>query len=190
MLKKIALGIAALLAALFIFAATKPDTFSVARSIVINAPPEMIQAHLTDFHKWQAWSPWEKLDPAMKRTYSGPDTGKGATYTWEGNSAVGQGRMEITDVTPNTVAIQLDFMAPMEASNQVAFALTPQGDSTNVHWIMSGANNYLAKFMQVFMSMDSMIGKDFESGLADLKVAAEHSAAQATQPNAPPSGAP
>jgi uncharacterized protein YndB with AHSA1/START domain len=186
MLKKIALGIAALIAAILLFATTKPATFSVARSIVINAPPETVQAQLTDFHKWQAWSPWEKLDPAMKRTYSGPDTGKGAVYTWEGNSAVGQGRMEITDVTPNTVAIQLDFMAPMETSNQVAFALTPQGDSTNVHWVMSGANNYLSKVMQVFVSMDKMIGKDFESGLVDLKTAAEATPAPRSAPPTTP----
>jgi hypothetical protein len=121
----------------------------------------------------------------MKRTYSGAESGKGAAYAWEGNGGVGQGRMEIKDVSPSKVTIQLDFLAPMETSNIVDFDLTPQGDTTHVVWTMSGNNNYLSKVMQVFMSMDSLVGKDFESGLSDLKAAAEKSMSPTDQPAAP-----
>jgi carbon monoxide dehydrogenase subunit G len=185
MIKKIAIGLVAVVALILVYALTKPDTFRVERSTAIKAPPQAVHAYLTDFHKWGAWSPWEKLDPNMKRTYSGAESGKGAAYAWEGNGGVGQGRMEIKDVSPSKVTIQLDFLAPMETSNIVDFDLTPQGDTTHVVWTMSGNNNYLSKVMQVFMSMDSLVGKDFESGLSDLKAAAEKSMSPTDQPAAP-----
>jgi carbon monoxide dehydrogenase subunit G len=188
MFKKLLLAIVAVIAFVLVFALTKPDTFSVERSTAIKAPPDVILAQLTDFHKWEAWSPWEKMDPSMKHTYSGAPNGVGAIYAWEGDSAVGQGRMEIKGISSSAVAIQLDFTAPMKASNLVDFSLTPKDDATNVSWRMTGGSNYLSKLMQVFMSMDSMVGKDFESGLADLKRAAENAAAQAmqtTEPSAP-----
>jgi polyisoprenoid-binding protein YceI/carbon monoxide dehydrogenase subunit G len=184
MLKKIAIVLAALIGLVLIVAATKPDTFIVERSITINAPPQTVYSLIDDFHKWGEWSPWEKLDPNMERTHSGAASGVGAVYAWQGNSDVGQGRMEITDSSPpSKITIQLDFIAPMEASNVTVFELTPQGEATNVRWSMSGANNYVAKLMHVFMSMDSLVGGDFEKGLADMKVAAEK-AAQALAPTA------
>ena len=174
MLKKIALAVVVIIAGILAFAATRPDAFRVVRTTSIKAPPEKILPMLTDFHNWPAWSPWEKLDPAMKRTFSGAPSGKGAVYAWQGDSKVGAGRMEITDVAvPSKVAIQLDFSAPIEGHNVTVFTLAPAGDATNVTWDMSGPSTFLTKVMGVFVSMDSMIGKDFETGLASLKAAAE-----------------
>jgi hypothetical protein len=173
MLKKIAVVVAVLIAGVLVFAATKPDTFRVQRSASIKAPPEKIAAVLGDFHAWQAWSPWEKMDPAMKRSYSGAEKGKGAAYAWEGNGKVGQGRMEITDAAPSRVALNLDFIKPFEAHNKVVFTLTPKGDATEVNWAMQGPVPYMAKIVHVFMDMDSMVGKDFEAGLANLKTITE-----------------
>jgi uncharacterized protein YndB with AHSA1/START domain len=174
MLKKILIVIVVLIAAVLIFAATKPDTFHVERSITIKAPPEKIFPLLNDFHNWPGWSPWEKLDPTMTRTHGGPPAGKGATYAWKGNSKVGEGRMEILDSTASSkIDIKLDFIKPFEGHNVTTYTLEPQGDSTKVTWSMTGPSPFISKLMQVFMSMDSMIGKDFESGLANLKALAE-----------------
>jgi uncharacterized protein YndB with AHSA1/START domain len=161
--------------AVLIYAATKPDTFRIQRAINIKAPPERIFAILNDFRRWSAWSPWEKLDPELKRTYSGEASGKGAVYAWEGNRKVGAGRMEIIDAPPpSRVAIKLDFIRPFEAHNTAEFTLEPKGDATTVTWEMHGPNLFIAKVMSVFLDMDKMIGKDFETGLANLKAAAEH----------------
>lgn len=174
MLKKILLVVLLLIVAVLVLAATKPATFQVERSATIRAAPEKLFALIDDFRQWPQWSPWEKLDPEMQRTLSGPASGKGAIYAWKGNSDVGEGRMEIKDsVPPSKVTIQLDFIEPMEATSTTEFTLTPQGDSTTVRWTMSGENNFLGKLMCVFMSMDAMIGKDFEAGLATLKTVAE-----------------
>lgn len=174
MLKKIAIAVVVIVAGILAFAATRPDSFRVVRTASIKAPPEKIYPMLADFHAWQAWSPWEKLDPALKRTFSGAPSGKGAVYEWAGDSKVGAGRMEIADVVvPSKVAIQLDFLAPIEGHNVTVFTLAPAGDVTSVTWDMSGPSNFLTKVMGVFVSMDSMIGKDFETGLANLKAAAE-----------------
>jgi uncharacterized protein YndB with AHSA1/START domain len=173
MFKIIGLVIALLIAGVLIYAATKPDSFRLERSAAIKAPPEKISAYLIDFKQWAAWSPWEGKDPAMKRTFSGAASGKGAVYGWEGNKNVGTGRMEILDVQPQKVTIKLDFLAPFEAHNTTEYALEPQGDSTKVTWAMFGPSNYMSKVMSVFMSMDKMVGPDFEAGLAKLKAAAE-----------------
>jgi uncharacterized protein YndB with AHSA1/START domain len=174
MLKKIALVIVALVAIVLIYAATRPDSFSVQRTATIKAPPEKVFALINDFHNWSAWSPWEKLDPAMKRTHSGAKSGQGAVYAWLGNSDVGEGRMEITESVPSSkVGIQLDFITPFESKNTTLFTLQPQGDSTQVTWLMQGPAPYVTKLMTVFVSMDKMIGKDFEAGLANLKANAE-----------------
>jgi uncharacterized protein YndB with AHSA1/START domain len=174
MLKTIAIIIVVLIGALLAFAATQPDTFSLERATTIKAPPEKIFPLINDFHKWTAWSPWEKKDPAMKRTYSGPAAGKGAVYAWEGNKDVGQGSMQITDTSPpSKITVKLDFVKPFEAHNIADFTLAPKGDSTEVTWNMHGPSPFLAKVMHVFMSMDRMVGKDFEQGLANLKAAAE-----------------
>lgn len=168
-----ALALAVLVAALLAFAATKPDVFRVERSASIQAPPERIQAILSDFRGWQAWSPWEKLDPAMKRTYSGAETGRGSVYAWEGNRDVGQGRMEITDAEPSRVAMNLDFVKPFEAHNQVEFLLAPKAGATEVTWKMQGPVPYVAKIVHVFLNMDAMVGGQFETGLTNLKRVAE-----------------
>lgn len=174
MLKKIAIAVLVLIAVLLVFAATRPDTFRVERTTSIKAPPEKVFAFINDFHRWDAWSPWEKMDPAMKRTHSGSASGKGAVYEWEGNDKVGKGRMEIMESSPpSRIAIKLDFFKPFEAHNTAEFTLKVQGDDTEVSWAMHGPSPYLAKLMQLFLSMDSMVGKDFETGLANLKTAAE-----------------
>jgi hypothetical protein len=163
-----------LVAAILILALTKPDTFSVQRTVAIQAPPDKILPLNEDFHFWASWSPWENVDPNMKKTYTGVAAGTGAVYEWEGNMAVGKGRMEITEVIPNSaVTIKLDFEKPMEGHNIAKFSLAATGDNTNVTWAMSGPANFMSKMMQVFMSMDKMMGKQFETGLANLKAVAE-----------------
>ena len=174
MFKIIALVVVVLVVALLLFAATKPDTFRVQREASIKAPPEKIFAHINDLHRWGSWSPWEKLDPAMRRTYGGAVQGKGAVYEWDGNLNVGKGRMEITDTSPpSKVVIKLDFVKPFEAHNMAEFTLEAKGDLTNVTWAMYGPNPYLAKVIHIFFSMDRMVGKQFETGLANLKTIAE-----------------
>jgi hypothetical protein len=171
---KIILIVVVLVAALLTYAATKPDTFHVQRSANIKAPLEKIFALIEDLHSWSGWSSWEKMAPAMKRTYSGSANGKGAVYAWEGNNKVGEGRMEITDTSPpSKVTIKLDFIKPFEGHNIAEFLLDPKGDSTNVTWAMHGPTPYMAKVMHVFFNMDKMIGKEFEAGLANLKTIAE-----------------
>ena len=174
MIKKIAIVIVLLIAGVLIFAATKPDTFRVQRSAGIKAPPEKVFAILNDFQKWGSWSPWEKKDPAMKRTWGAVTSGKGAKYAWEGNSDVGKGSMEIAESSPSSrLTIKLDFIEPFEGHNIVDFTLEPKGDSTNVTWTMHGPMPFISKVISVFCNMDSMIGKDFEAGLANLKAVAE-----------------
>jgi uncharacterized protein YndB with AHSA1/START domain len=174
MFKTILVVVVVVIAGVLAFAMTKPDTFSVQRSASIKAPPEKIFAVVNDFHRWTEWSPWEKLDPAMKRTLSGAPSGKGAVYAWEGNSKAGAGRMEILESAPSTkVAIQLDFIKPFEGHNITAFTLVPQGDTTTLNWTMTGPTPFISKLMQVFVNMDTMIGKDFEAGLANLKALTE-----------------
>lgn len=173
MFKTIAIILALLIAALLIYAATKPDSFRIERSATIKASPEKISAYLTDFKQWAAWSPWEEKDPAMQRTFSGATSGKGAIYGWEGNKNVGTGRMEILDVQPQKVTVKLDFLAPFEAHNTAEYTMQPEGDSTKLTWAMFGPANYMSKVMTTVMSMEKMVGPDFEAGLAKLKVAAE-----------------
>jgi hypothetical protein len=174
MLKIILVVLAVAIAGVLLFAATKPDTFRVARSIAIKAPPEKIFPLINDYRQWPAWSPYENKDPAMKRTYGAITAGKGATYAWEGDSNVGRGSMEIEDSQPPShVGIRLDFVKPFEAHNKVGFTLAAQGDSTTVTWAMQGPAPYFSKLMQVFFNMDNMVGKDFEAGLANLKAVAE-----------------
>lgn len=173
MFKTIAIIVFVLIAAVLIYAATKPDNFRIERSATIKASPEKISALLTDFKQWALWSPWEEKDPGMKRTFGGPATGVGSHYGWEGNKNVGTGRMEILEVQPQKVSIKLDFLAPFEAHNTAEFAMQPDGDSTKLTWAMFGPANYMSKVMTTLMSMDKMVGPDFEAGLAKLKAAAE-----------------
>lgn len=174
MLQIIGIVIVVLVAGVLIYAATKPDTFRVQRSASIMAPAEKIFPLINDFQRWGAWSPWEKKDPAMKRTFGAVTSGKGATYAWEGNKDVGQGSMEIVEsIPPSRVALKLDFLKPFEAHNRIEFVLQPAAGATNVTWTMEGPTPYFAKIIHVFMDMDKMVGKDFEAGLANLKAAAE-----------------
>ena len=154
-------------------AATRPDTFHIERSATIKAPPARIAALIDDFHAWTQWSPWEKRDPNLKRTYGATAKGKGATYAWEGNKNVGSGSMEILEASPHKVLVKLDFLKPFAAHNTAEFTLVPAGDATNVTWAMYGPSPFVSKLMGVFMNFDTMIGKDFEAGLASLKAAAE-----------------
>ncbi len=161
-------------AGILIYAATKPDSFTVQRSAAIKAPPEKIFALIEDLRGWSAWSPYEKKDPAMKRSFSGASTGKGAVYEWDGNKNVGKGRMEIVEATaPSTIVIKLDFIKPFEGHNTAKFTLEPRGDITNVTWAMYGPSPYVAKVMSTFFDIDKMIGTDFAAGLASLKSLAE-----------------
>lgn len=174
MIKIIAIAAVVLIAAVLFYAATRPDTFRVQRTASIKAPPEKVFALINDFHGQAQWSPWEKIDTAMKRTLSGASNGKGAVYEWEGNRQVGTGRIEITESSsPSMVRMKLDMFKPFEAHNIVEFTLDAQGDSTRVTWAMHGRNPYLAKVMSIFIDCDKMVGKDFETGLNNLKTLAE-----------------
>jgi Polyketide cyclase / dehydrase and lipid transport len=164
---------AVVIAIVLMLAAAKPDTFHVERSTAMAAPPERILPLIDDFRNWRSWSPYEKLDPAMKRTLSGAESGKGAVYEWQGNGKAGQGRMEIAAVSPSNVAIDLRFLKPFRAHNQAEFRLEPQGGATKVTWAMDGKIPFAGKIMHTLFNMDRMIGKDFEAGLANLKTIAE-----------------
>ena len=164
----VVLGLA--IVVILILAAAKPNTFSVQRATVVRAPAEKIFPLINDFHQWGRWSPYEDKDPAMKRTYSGAASGKGAVYAWDGNKNVGSGRMEILDASmPAKIVIKLDFFTPFEGHNTAEFTMLPQGDATNLTWLMHGPAPFMAKIMHVFMNIDRMLGKDFEIGLANLK---------------------
>lgn len=167
-------GLFLLVVVVLIYVATKPDTFRVERSISIKAPAEKIFPLIDDFHRWEQWSPWEKVDPALKRTYSGAASGVGAAYAWFGNKEIGQGKMEIVESTPPArLLIKIDFLAPFEAHNTVEFTLRTQGDSTVLSHAMFGPSPYLARLMGLFFSMDKMVGDKFEEGLGSLKAIAE-----------------
>ncbi len=174
MLKIIVIIIVAAIAAVLIFAAMQPDSFRVQRSVTIKAPPEKIFAAINDFHRWEAWSPWEKVDPAVKRSYSSADNGKGAVYAWEGNSEIGQGRMEIIESIPSSkLLVKIEFIKPFAATNTVEFNLAQNGENTTVTQAMYGPSPFISKLMGLFFSMDKMVGGKYEEGLASLKAIAE-----------------
>ena len=174
MIKAIFSGLAVLVLALLIYAATKPDSFRVERTTHIEASPERIFPLIADFHQWAKWSPWEKADPALKRTFSGSESGMGAIYRWDGNKNVGQGQMEIIESTPpGKLRIKIDFITPLEGHNTVEFTLVPEGNGTRVSHAMFGPSPYISKLMGIFFSMDKMIGEKFEEGLSGLKSLAE-----------------
>jgi Polyketide cyclase / dehydrase and lipid transport len=166
--------IAILVIAVLIMAAFKPNHFSLVRSAQFRAAPERVFPHLNDFRNWAAWSPWEEMDPNMQRSFTGAAYGKGSKYAWVGNKKVGEGNMEITrSVGPTNLQLDLNFLKPFKASNVTEFKLTPNADGTHVNWEMRGPLNLFMKVMHMFMDMDSMVGKDFEKGLAKLKVIVE-----------------
>jgi hypothetical protein len=161
------------IAGILLYAATKPDSFRVQRVVLINAPSDKVFPLINDIKAWTAWSPYEKKDPAMKRTYGAVTAGKGATYAWEGDKNVGQGSIEMIESGPRKIVIKLDFLKPFEAHNMGEFLLEPKGDSTSVTWATYGPSPYMSKVIGTFINIDDMIGRDFEKGLADLKAAAE-----------------
>lgn len=159
--------------AVLIYAATRPDTLRIERSLVIQAPAEQILAHVNDFHRWRDWSPYEKLEPDMRREIGGAASGVGATYAWEGQGKAGAGRMEIADTRADRTTIRLDFSKPLVSRNIAEFAALAQADGTRLTWSMQGPAAYMTKLMGVFFNMDRMIGRDFETGLAALKTLSE-----------------
>lgn len=170
-----------------IVAALQPADFRISRQATIAAPPAAIFPHVNDLSKWQAWSPWENLDPNLKRTYDGPASGAGASYAWVGNSQVGEGRMTITESQTNKlVQIRLEFVKPFQATNQSEFIFAPSGGQTAVTWSMTGKHTFMGKAMCLVMNMDKLIGKNFEDGLAKLKAVAEGEVPTATSRAAQP----
>lgn len=170
MLKITVIVIAVVIVAVLGYAASRPDTFRVERSISINAPAQKIYPLISDLHNWLVWSPYEKKDPSMQRTFSDNSSGVGARYAWDGNSDIGAGSMEITDaVAPEKIGIRLQFLRPFKATNRAEFVLQPQDGATRLTWAMSGEANLVSKVMGLFFDMDRMIGQDFEAGLAELK---------------------
>ncbi len=188
MIKKIALAVVVIVLALAAVIALRPADFRIVRSRTLAAPPEVVYAYVNDFHHWPEWSPWEKLDPSMKRELSGATAGPGAVYYWNGNSQVGEGRMTITDSEPaRSVTMRLEFLKPFAATNTAQYDFRPAGTGTEVTWAMAGHNNFMAKAFDLFMNMDKMVGPDFERGLANLDAA---TAAIARPAPAAPAAAP
>lgn len=174
LLKKILLGVVAVVAAFAIYVAAQPPEFRIAREARLAAAPDKVFPHLVDFRKGDAWNPWAKLDPDMKQTFEGPESGLGAKHSWNGNDKVGAGRQEIVEVTPNEkVRMRLVFERPMQAENEALFTLRPDGDGTIVTWSMTGTNNFVGRAFCLLFNMDKMVGADFERGLANLKKVVE-----------------
>lgn len=166
-------GLVAVVGLFLLLAALRPAEFRIARSAAIAAPPSAIVPHINDLHKWAAWSPFEKLDPAMKKTFSGPAAGVGASYAWNGNAKAGEGHMTITESHPERVVMDLQFIRPFPAKNVAEFTLVPEGGTTRVTWAITGRNNLMAKAFGMLVNIDKMVGRDFEAGLASLKAIAE-----------------
>ena len=174
MLIKILIGLAVIVVGFVAIVATQPSEFRVARTATIAAPAPAVFAQVNDFHNWEAWNPWAKLDPAMKQAYEGAPAGPGAVYTWAGNNEVGEGRMTLTESRPNDlIRIRLDFLKPFRGTSLAEFTFKPEGDRTVVTWSMTGQNNFMAKAVHLFMDMDKMIGGNFERGLAQMKAVVE-----------------
>jgi hypothetical protein len=178
MVKKVILGILTLilvvLVVISVAIAMQSEDLKVTRSATINAGPAQVFEQVNDFHKWDAWSPWAKIDPDMKATFSGPPSGNGASYSWVGNDEVGEGKMTITGSHPSDhIAIDLEFLKPFAAKNVTDFTFKPDGDKTNVTWTMTGKKNFIMKAFCLVMDMDKMVGADFEKGLAQLKTVVE-----------------
>jgi uncharacterized protein YndB with AHSA1/START domain len=170
MLKKILIVIGVIVVVFVIIVALQPAEFHIARTATIAAPAEVVFAQVNELKKWDAWSPWIKIDPAMKQTYEGPASGKGAISRWAGNNQVGEGSMTITESRPNElIRFDLEFIKPMAGTSTSEFTFKPEGNRTTVTWSMSGRNNFIAKAMCLFMNMDKMVGGEFEKGLAQMK---------------------
>lgn len=179
-MKKAILGILGVLVLVIvgfcIVVAMQPADFKIERSATFTTAPENVFAQINDFHKWNAWSPWAKIDPNMRSTFNGPESGVGSSYYWIGNDQVGEGKMTITASQPNErIAIDLDFIAPFAAKNLTEFTIKPSGDKTDVTWSMTGKRDFVMKAFCLFFDMDKLVGGDFEKGLAQLKTTVEAS---------------
>jgi uncharacterized protein YndB with AHSA1/START domain len=174
MLRKIGIGLGVLLLALAAGIATRPNSYRVERSATIAAPPDVVFGYVNDFHQWTQWSPFEKLDPDMKRTFDGAPSGVGSVYSWAGNRQAGAGTMTIKESAPNQrIALDLHFLKPFESAAATEFTFKPVAEGVTVTWTMSGDNTILGKAISIFASMDTLVGGQFESGLATLKAVAE-----------------
>ncbi len=174
MLKKVAIALIAVFVGVLIAAALQPATFQIERRTSIRASDNQVFALINDFHQWANWSPWEKMDPKMTKTFTGAPAGQGSVYAWKGNDKVGEGRMTLVESRPNTyIKIKLEFFKPWTATNTAEFKLKPSGDDVSLSWSMTGQHNFVGKLFSLFMSMDKMVGKDFEKGLAGIKGLAE-----------------
>ena len=174
MLKKLLISLAVIVVVFLVVVALQPKEFRVARSTTISAAPSAVFAQVNDFHKWAAWNPWGKIDPAMKKTYEGAQSGVGAIYNWAGNNEVGEGRMTIVESRPSDlIRVKLEFFKPFAGTSTAEFTFKPAGNQTMVTWNMFGENNFMAKAIHLFMNMDKMIGDQFEKGLADMKAVVE-----------------
>lgn len=170
MIKKMLIALAATLVGFAVFVATRPADFRITRSAKLSASAGVIFTHVNELKKWPDWSPWAKMDPLMKVTYSGPEAGVGASYSWVGNNDVGEGSMTITESKPvEMVRFKLQFLKPMDATNVTDFTFTPAGDQTLVTWSMTGTNGFMGKAFSLIMNMDKLVGADFEKGLANLE---------------------
>ena len=187
MLKKVLLVVVIIILGILGFAATRPDTFKVERSITIQAPADIVFNQINNFHKWAAWSPWAKLDPQAKYTFEGAEQGTGAIHTWDGNKEVGTGRMTIVESNPHSlIKIRMEFEKPMKGDSDVEFKFDHQNDQTTVVWSMSGHSNFVGKVMCLFMNMDKMVGGQFEKGLNDIKAISEAAHQATVAPATPP----
>jgi len=174
MLTKILIALAVIVVVFVVIVATRPSEYRVARTVTIAAPAPAVFAQVNDFHKWDAWNPWAKMDPAMKQTYEGAPAGTGAVYTWTGNKQVGEGRMTVTESRPpDLIRINLQFLKPFAATSTAEFTFRPEGQRTAVTWSMVGKLNFVTKIVHLVVNMDKMIGGNFEKGLADMKAVAE-----------------
>ena len=174
MLKKILLGLVAIVAVFAVVVALQPSEFRIARTAIVSAPAPDVFAQVNDFHNWEAWSPWAKLDPAAKATFEGPSAGQGAVFKWAGNDKIGEGTMTLTDSrSAELVRIKVDFVKPFAGTSTSEFAFKPEGSRTAVTWSTSGQHNFISKAMCMFVSMDKMLGADMEKGLAQMKSVAE-----------------
>lgn len=174
MLKTVGIILLVLLGALLLMASRQPDAFAIERAVIIAAPAEVIYPKIADLHQWAPWSPYEKLDPQMKKVFNGTPGAAGASYYWSGNAKAGEGTITVRELMPTSkITMQLDMLKPMEGHNVIEFNLEPASGGTRVTWAMRGANTLLSKVIGLFMNMDTMIGKDFEDGLASLKTQSE-----------------
>lgn len=179
MIIKILIGLVVIVVVFAVIVTLQPSEFRVVRNATISAPAPAVFAQVNDFHKWEAWNPWAKIDLAMKQTYEGAPAGAGAIYTWAGNREVGEGHTTITESRPSDlIRIKLEFMKPFRATNTAEFTFKPEGNQTAVTWSMTGKNNFIAKAVHLFMNMDKMVGGQFEKGLAQMKSVVEAAAKQ------------